>query len=367
MMRTIANIVPSSNLLGTSTADDAMIDGWLSFIWTSLDVPLKVLSDDTTNETAKEDVMKAFETVETYMSSRKYMVGDTLTLADISLALSLMVATSGDQVLYGSVLSEWLQMITSQIDNNNDATTINTSVEGGVNGVMLNGVPPSVENKLYRRHRIRIKELLANDGKNYVNQTVTVAGWARTTRNANKGQLLFVELNDGSTGESLQCVLDAEKTENFEECKNCGGTGASFQMVGTLIPSQGEGQTVEVAVTTGKLLGAVYGGDLEGTSIGGKLYAMSKKAHTLEYMRENAHLRPRGRVHAAVMRIRHAMAYATHTFFHNHGFLYIHTPILTGADCEGAGEQFAVTTLLGSDHLQPGVTLPVHEPPPVSK
>jgi len=232
-------------------------------------------------------------------------------------------------------------------------------------GIMLNGPPPAVQSNLYRRHRIRIKEVLANDGKEYLNKTITVAGWARTQRNANKGQLLFVELNDGSSGESIQCVLEAEKTEGFDECKASGGTGASFQMVGTLIPSQGDGQAVELAVTTGKLLGAVYGGNVEGTEVGGKLYAMSKKAHTLEHMREHAHLRPRGRLHAAAMRIRHSMAYATHNFFHNHGFLYIHTPILTGADCEGAGEQFGVTTMLGSDHLATDVTIPVIEPPPV--
>ena len=232
-------------------------------------------------------------------------------------------------------------------------------------GIMLNGAPPAVQSNLYRRHRIRIKEVMANDGKQYLNKTITVAGWARTQRNANKGQLLFVELNDGSSGESIQCVLEAEKTEGFDECKASGGTGASFQMVGTLIPSQGDGQAVELAVTTGKLLGAVYGGNVEGTEVGGKLYAMSKKAHTLEHMREHAHLRPRGRLHAAAMRIRHSMAYATHNFFHNHGFLYIHTPILTGADCEGAGEQFGVTTMLGSDHLATDVTIPVIEPPPV--
>ena len=229
---------------------------------------------------------------------------------------------------------------------------------------MLNGTPPPVESTLYRRHRVRIKELMASDGAQYLNKTVTVAGWARTTRNASKGQLLFVELNDGSTAKSIQCVLDSQKTEGFETCKNSGGTGASFQMVGTLVPSQGSEQAVELVVTTGKLLGAVYGGNKEGTEIGGGFYAMSKKAHTLEHMREHAHLRPRGRVHAAAMRIRHAMAYATHTFFHNHGFLYIHTPILTGADCEGAGEQFGVTTLLGSDHLATGVSVPVNEPPP---
>jgi len=232
-------------------------------------------------------------------------------------------------------------------------------------GIMLNGPAPPVVSNLYRRHRVRIKEVTANDGAQYLNQTITVAGWCRTTRNANKGQLLFVELNDGSTGQSLQCVLDSEKTEGFAECKASGGTGASFQFVGTLIESQGDGQAVEVQVTNGKLLGAVYGGNIEGTEVGGKLYAMSKKAHTLEHMREHAHLRPRGRVHAAAMRIRHSMAFATHTFFHNHGFLYIHTPILTGADCEGAGEQFGVTTMLGSDHLATDVTIPVIEPPPV--
>lgn len=232
-------------------------------------------------------------------------------------------------------------------------------------GIMLNGTPPPVQSNYYRRHRVRVKEVMANDGAQYLNQTITVAGWARTTRNANKGQLLFVELNDGSTGQSIQCVLDSEKTEGFDECKASGGTGASFQMVGTLIVSQGDGQAVELAVTTGKLLGAVYGGNVEGTEVGGMLYPMSKKAHTLEHMREHAHLRPRGRIHAAAMRIRHSMAYATHTFFHNHGFLYIHTPILTGADCEGAGEQFGVTTMLGSDHLATDIEVPVIEPPEV--
>ncbi|OEU08414.1 Asparaginyl-tRNA synthetase [Fragilariopsis cylindrus CCMP1102] len=232
---------------------------------------------------------------------------------------------------------------------------------------MLNGAPPPVENNLYRRHRVRVKEVMANEGTQFLDKTITVAGWARTTRNANKGQLLFVEINDGSSGESIQCVLDSEKTEGFDECKNSGGTGASFQMVGTLIASQGDGQAVELAVTTGKLLGAVYGGNIEGTEIGGALYPMSKKAHTLEHMREHAHLRARGRVHAAAMRIRHCMAYATHTFFHNHGFLYIHTPILTGADCEGAGEQFGVTTLLGSDHLETDVTIPIDPTKPVNE
>jgi len=230
-----------------------------------------------------------------------------------------------------------------------------------LSGNYLHGAAPPVTNNLYKRNRIRIKEALAE--ASYVDQEITVAGWARTTRNANKGQLLFIELNDGSTGASLQCVLSSDTTEGFEECKGSGGTGASFQLKGKLIESQGEGQAVEMQVTTGILLGAVYGGNPEGTEVGGMLYPIPKKNNTLEYMRDQAHMRPRTRVHAAAMRIRHAMAFATHNFFNNHGFLYIHTPILTCADCEGAGEQFAVTTMLGSDHLKTDVTLPVHAAP----
>ena len=262
-------------------------------------------------------------------------------------------------------LYRWYQTIHHQVLMTQTSTTAASTISRSSDGIVLNGMAPPVTTSLYRRNRIRIKEVLAADGTTYMNQQVTVAGWARTTRNANKGQLLFIELNDGSTGQSLQCVLDMTATEGFENCKQSGGTGASFQLMGTIIPSQGGGQSIELQVQQGILLGAVYGGNAEGTEIGGKLYAMSKKAHSLEYMREHAHLRPRARIHAAAMRIRHAMAFATHTFFHNHGFLYIHTPIITGADCEGAGEQFCVTTLLGSDHLKPNVVLPVHEPPPV--
>jgi len=231
---------------------------------------------------------------------------------------------------------------------------------------MLNGKPTPVVNRVYRRHRIRIKEVLQGGGSKFVGQTVTVAGWARTIRKASS-KLFFVELNDGSTGTSLQCVLKDDGTDGFEECKHSGGTGSSFQFVGTIVKSTGSEQAVDLDVTKGKLLGAVYGGDINGKTIGGMLYPMSKKAHTLEHMREEAHLRPRGQVHAAAMRVRHAMAYATHNFFHNHGFLYIHTPILTGADCEGAGEQFGVTTLLGSDHLATGVSVPLHEERQLSK
>ena len=361
MMRTLAAAVPATKLGGDTDIDKANVEAWLSYIWASVDLPLEMSS--------------VFESaaLESHLTYNTYLIGHAVTIADIALTVALSVAVT--QGLWkaedGTNLARFYDTMTHQpfwtkaLQVHTSSETIAASPPG-VPGVQFNGPAPPVVNNLYRRQRIRIKELVANSGQDYLGQQVTVAGWTRTVRNANKGELLFVELNDGSCGTSLQCVLNVSETAGFDDCKNSGGTGSSFQFIGILIPSQGAGQAVELQVTTGKLLGAVYGANPEGTEVGGMLYPLSKKAHTLEYMREVAHLRPRARLHAAAMRIRHAMAYATHNFFHNHGFLYIHTPIITCADCEGAGEQFAVTTLLGVDHNHPGVALPVHEPPPVS-
>jgi asparaginyl-tRNA synthetase len=224
-------------------------------------------------------------------------------------------------------------------------------------GVTFHGTAPAVQNRLYKRNRIRIKELLS---ATYLGQTVTVAGWIKTYRKASS-KLLFFEINDGSCGTSLQCICNMPSMEDgFDECKKSGGTGSSFQFEGTFCECQGD-QDFELQVTKATLLGAVYGGDAEGNTVGGLLYPMSKKGHSLEHLRENAHLRARTGLHSAAMRIRHAMAFATHKFFHDHGFLYIHTPIVTCADCEGAGEQFGVTTLLGNDPEKTDVKLNFYE------
>lgn len=200
---------------------------------------------------------------------------------------------------------------------------------------------------LFRRGRTVIKEILVEVGGGVaVGKTVTIKGWARTIREANKGALLFIELNDGSTAMSMQAVLEVEKTEGFEFATpaNCGGVGASFEITGMLVKSPAKGQEMELHATQVVVLGKVYGGD--NGEVGGKLYPLSKKAHSMEFLRANAHLRARTRVTSSVMRVRHAMAYATHKFFNDRGFKYVHTPLITGADCEGAGEMFTVTTLL---------------------
>ena len=183
-------------------------------------------------------------------------------------------------------------------------------------------------------------------GVDGIGEVVTVKGWIRTIREANKGALLFLELNDGSTALSLQVILEAGKTNGFDEARPivCGGAGASFSVTGVLVKSPAKGQDVELHGDSVEVLGKVYGG--ENGEVGAKLYPLSKKAHSMEFLRTIAHLRSRTRVMGSVMRIRHAMAYATHKFFNDRGFRYVHTPLITGADCEGAGEQFCVTTLL---------------------
>lgn len=372
MMRTISACAPAKNLSGASDIEKAQVEGWMSFVWSSLELPLAVM-EKTEDKKTKAAFAASLATLERHLQYQTFMVGHSITIADISVAVALYSAVDSKlwEVKEGDNLARFYQTITHQsffqeaIKSMKSTSTIGSAASAATSGVLLSGAPTPVVNKMYRRHRIRIKEIVKDDGEGYMNQTVTVAGWTRTTRNANKGQLLFIELNDGSTGASLQCVLNADETEGFAECKKSGGTGSSFQLVGKIIASQGQGQAVELQVTTGKLLGAVYGANHEGTEVGGMLYPMSKKAHTLEYMRDVAHLRPRGRIHAAAMRVRHAMAYATHNFFHNHGFLYIHTPIVTCADCEGAGEQFAVTTMLGNEPSETGISIPLYEAPKV--
>ena len=195
----------------------------------------------------------------------------------------------------------------------------------------------------WSRGRIRVKELL-NQGDSAIGQSVVVKGWIRTTREAEKGKVLFVELTDGSTPRGLQLVLQSSKISNFESVNSCGGPGASLSVKGNVVASPAKGQTIEIDVTEVEVLGPVYGG--ENGEIGGKLYPMSKKQHSLEFLRDIAHLRPRSKVFSAALRVRHAMAFAIHQFFNERGFVYVHTPLITAADCEGAGEQFAVTTLL---------------------
>ena len=164
-----------------------------------------------------------------------------------------------------------------------------------------------------------------------LNTTVCVKGWVRTRR-GNK-HVNFIALNDGSTIKNIQVVVDLANFD--EETLKPITTGASLCVIGKLVESMGKGQTAEIQAEKIEIYGTA---DPE-------QYPLQKKGHSLEFLREIAHLRPRTNTFGAVLRIRHHMAYAIHKYYNDHGFFYMHTPLITASDCEGAGAMFQVTTL----------------------
>ena len=178
--------------------------------------------------------------------------------------------------------------------------------------------------------RVRISELL-KDPAPYVGKEVDVKGWVRSRR-GNK-YVQFVALNDGSTINNLQIVFDLAKFSD-EDLKPI-TTGSSIHVQGELVESQGKGQTVEIQAESLEIYGTANPEE----------YPLQKKGHSLEFLRDIAHLRPRTNTFGAVFRVRAALAYAIHKFFTEKGFYYFHTPLITASDCEGAGAMFQVTTL----------------------
>ncbi|MBW1708006.1 MAG: asparagine--tRNA ligase, partial [Deltaproteobacteria bacterium] len=156
-------------------------------------------------------------------------------------------------------------------------------------------------------------------------------GWVRTKRDS-KGGFSFIEVNDGSCLSGLQIIAD-EKLPNYKDEVLKLQTGCSVRVFGTLVSSPGKGQKVELQAREIEVLGWA---DPE-------VYPLQKKRHSFEFLRTIAHLRPRTNTFGAVARVRNAMTRAIHDFFQERGFIYLHTPIITGSDCEGAGEMFKVT------------------------
>lgn len=177
--------------------------------------------------------------------------------------------------------------------------------------------------------RVKIKELLATPP---TGQVVKIQGWVRTFRNNQ-----FIALNDGSTIQNMQAVVALTSIDDATLKRIT--TGACLSIQGELIASLGKGQSVEVKVTELEIVG----------DCDAEKFPLQPKKHSLEFLREIAHLRSRTNTISAVMRVRHAMAFAIHRFFNERGFYYIHTPIITGSDAEGAGDMFRVTTLDGKN------------------
>ncbi len=176
--------------------------------------------------------------------------------------------------------------------------------------------------------KLRIKEILSLDGNN---SEITVEGWIRTRRESK--EITFIEINDGSTINNLQTVVD-KKIENYESIIQQLNNGSGVTIRGRLVPSPGQGQNVELLAD--KI-------QIHGDAPVDK-YPLQKKRHSFEFLRTIAHLRPRTNTFGAIARVRNAMSFEIHNFFQSRGFLYVHTPIISGSDCEGAGEMFQVTT-----------------------
>jgi asparaginyl-tRNA synthetase len=186
----------------------------------------------------------------------------------------------------------------------------------------------------------QIAEIFA--GKVKIGDDVTIEGWVRTRRDSKAG-LSFIHLSDGSCFDPLQIVVPGE-LDNYASDVQKLSTGCAIRASGTLVESQGKGQAFEVQAKTIEVVGWVEEPDS---------YPMQPKRHSMEYLREVAHLRPRTNVIGAVTRVRHTLSQAIHRFFDERGFFWVHTPIITANDCEGAGEMFRVSTL---DMLNPPKT-----------
>src|SRR5690554_5901607 len=161
-----------------------------------------------------------------------------------------------------------------------------------------------------------------------VGNDVVVKGWVKSFRNNQ-----FIAINDGSTMRNIQAVVDLDHTD--EALRKRINVGAAVEVHGKLVESMGKGQTVEVKAEAVEILGDSHPDE----------FPIQPKKHSLEFLREKAHLRFRTNTFAAVFRIRHAMSFAIHKYFNDRGFFNLHTPIITGSDAEGAGEMFRVTTL----------------------
>lgn len=174
-----------------------------------------------------------------------------------------------------------------------------------------------------------------DEGLDRVGQMIVVAGWVRTLRA--QSSVTFIEVNDGSCLSNMQCVMTSD-AEGYDQVKSgLITTGASIWIQGNVVPSQGSKQKVELKVNKIVLVGK-----------SDPSYPIQKKRVSREFLRTKAHLRPRTNTFGAVARVRNALAYATHKFFQENGFIWISSPIITASDCEGAGEQFCVTTLIPS-------------------
>jgi len=370
VLKYVAGLNPATELCGADGFCRGRVDQWLEFGTHELEVAVVAAqvhakSKDVVQRAAT-DVLNACVTLDASLQKTTYLAGDRVSCADVSVVCVLRAALKAGLVktkeLKPSLLRWYLTCL------HTPAFDVLEGAKQDALQALPQGRAPSkakptpkkttasskqpkdprtMFQPTFARSRERLKELL-NRGASAIGSTVVVAGWVRTLREAMKGATLFVELNDGSCLASIQVVCGNDSTTGFAEARACGGAGASLRVEGEVVESPGKGQTVEIRCKAITVLGCTRGGP--NRTVGAQTYPLAKKYHTAEHLRTHAHLRPRSRIGSAVVRLRNALAFATHEFFQQRGFLYVHTPLITAADCEGAGEQFTVTTLLPPEH-----------------
>lgn len=399
IVRYLAGLRPDLELLGATEFAEARVETWLEFCWYELEVPIAAVvlparqgeaefDPKAVKTLAVKDVGTALDALDDQLSKTSYVAGDgEPTIADVALvsvAGALAEAgllqegvtkrpnflrwfmTCSHRAVFADILGTPPKALTSKapkvveaglsasaapsakVKSSSSSSSLSASGAVTTPAAVAAGKPlpvpgtPPLELR-FNRGRTKIEDILLRGAAGASDtELVVVKGWARTVRAAKKGALLFIVLNDGSGAGDLQCVVD-KGVPGFDSAipTQSGGTGASFAITGKVVVSGGKGQAVELLATEIKVLGVVMEKDT---------YPMAKKGdgkgHSFEFLREKAHLRPRTKSYSSTQRLRNAMAFATHRFFYERGFLYVHTPLITGGDCEGAGEMFSVTTML---------------------
>lgn len=340
ILRFVGRCYEDSAVYGNNFIESAQVDSWLD--WAEGELGHK----------EPPRLQQAIDVLERHLDDRVFLVGQRFSLADASVSCSLLSFQQQGLAPVNDLpraTKRWLGTCVHSEAFVSVMGSTGKSVEG--KGIVHGSTPASTPaSSLAASYsscvggRTQIGKIIrtVDGGKSLAGQVFSVCGWVKTKRDGAKGAMAFIELNDGSSPGSLQVVV-YEGAKGFESLKEC-STGASLKCVGKLIESPAQGQAVELQV-----LKASEAADHEVFLFGGvdaKNYPMSKKFHGLDFLRTIAHLRPRSNIIASVARIRSALAFATHEFFRSKGFNYVHTPLITAADCEGAGEMFQVTTML---------------------
>jgi len=378
ILRFVARKNSKTTLYGETPEQSAQVDQWIDYVLNEVETCAAVLtypllgvsgfsaSMEATVQ-AKKDMFAALQKFDAHLLDHMYLVFDKISVADVAAAttcinLYKLILTEKDREGLKN-LTRWFYTCVNQpqfkdivgvvsenaVSSTGSSETKTSSVVASVNsntGPVSNS--PAVVNVeynttlenggLWRRNRTRLREIICrpDKGLGLVGQTIEVAGWVKSLQK----NMRFLQLGDGSCASTLQIVMDDEfLKEGKEDIKNCGGTDACVRVFGMLV----EGKRKENPVEVQAIKITVHGKNLDNAR-----YPIAKGRQGIQFdtLRQHMHLRIRTTIMSCVMRLRNSCAFATHRFFQQRGFNYVHTPIITASDCEGAGEMFQVTTML---------------------